>query len=267
MTTGVRLGQGLQPGGEVRRFPDDQLLQLRSFADQIADDHHPGGDPDARLELDGFDIEATNSPDDTQSRSDGPLGIVLVRSRVAEIDENTVPHVLGDKPVEAPDDIGNGAVIGGDDLVQILGIEPRGERSRTDQIAEHHAELPALGAYRTGRNLLAGRRGDWRCFLGGRSWPGRLPGKRAHPRHFLLLLPKPLGQTVDTLGQMPAIGAERKAQPVCRSLLFWRRIEISQVENAIDPLVTLTRKQCLGGLRQQCPQRLRGCRAWPGMRQ
>src|SRR5258708_3368643 len=48
----ARLGQGLQPSGEVRRFADDRLLLRRSFADQIADDHQPGGDPDARSELD-----------------------------------------------------------------------------------------------------------------------------------------------------------------------------------------------------------------------
>ena len=97
----VRLGQGLQPGGEVRRFADDRLLLRRAFADQIADDHQPGGDPDARLELDGFDIEATDRVDDTQPGPDRPLGIVLMRSRVAEIDQDTVAHVLGDKAIEA----------------------------------------------------------------------------------------------------------------------------------------------------------------------
>jgi hypothetical protein len=37
------------PGGEVRRLTDDRLVLRRAFADQIADDHQPGGDPDARL--------------------------------------------------------------------------------------------------------------------------------------------------------------------------------------------------------------------------
>ena len=40
----VRLGQGLQTGGEVRCFADDRLFLRRSFANQIADDHQPGGD-------------------------------------------------------------------------------------------------------------------------------------------------------------------------------------------------------------------------------
>ena len=123
----VRLGQSLQTGGQVRRFADDRLLLRRAFADQIADDHQPGGDPDARLELYGFDIEATDRVDDTQPRPDRPLGIVLMRSRVAEIDENAVAHVLGDKAIEPGDDFGDRAMICSDDLAQILGIEPRGE--------------------------------------------------------------------------------------------------------------------------------------------
>ena len=141
----VRLGQGLQPGGEVRRLTDDRLFLRRAFADQIADDHQPGGDPDARLELGGFDIEATDSVDHAQPRPDRPLGIVLMRPRVAEINQNTVAHVFRDKAVEARDDLGDGAVIGGDDLAQILGIEPRRERGRADEIAEHHRQLPAFG--------------------------------------------------------------------------------------------------------------------------
>ena len=38
---------------------------------------------------------------DAQPRPDRPLGIVLMRSRVAEIDQHAVAHVLGDKAVEA----------------------------------------------------------------------------------------------------------------------------------------------------------------------
>ena len=151
----VRLGQGLQAGGEVGGFADDRLLLSRACADQVADHHQPGGDPDPRLKLGGFDIEATDSFDQAQPCPDRPLGIVLMRSRIAEIDQNPVAHVLGDKTVEAPDDIGDGAVIRGDDLAQILGIKPRGKRRRTDQIAEHDRQLPALGIL---RRRIAGRR-------------------------------------------------------------------------------------------------------------
>src|SRR4029077_20300553 len=90
----ARLGQGLQTGGEVWRFADNRLFLSRAFADQIADDHQSGGDPDPRLERNRFDIEATDRVDDTQPRPDRPLGILLMRSRVAEIDQDAVAHVL-----------------------------------------------------------------------------------------------------------------------------------------------------------------------------
>jgi hypothetical protein len=51
----------LQPGGEVRRFADNRLFLCRSSTDQIADDNRSGGDPDARLKLDGINIKTTDS--------------------------------------------------------------------------------------------------------------------------------------------------------------------------------------------------------------
>ena len=101
------------------------MFLRRAFANQIADDHQSSGDPDPRPELDGFDIEATDGVDGTQPRPDGAFGVVLMRLRVAEIDQHPVAHIFGDKAVEASDDIGYGMVISGDDLAQILGIEPR----------------------------------------------------------------------------------------------------------------------------------------------
>jgi hypothetical protein len=66
------------------------LVLRRAFADQIADDHQPGGDPDARLELSRFDIQPTDRVDQAEPRPDRPLGIVLMRSRVPEIDQHTI---------------------------------------------------------------------------------------------------------------------------------------------------------------------------------
>ena len=81
-------------------------------------------------------------------------------SRVAEIDQDTVAHVLGDKAIESGDDSGDRAVIGGDDLAQILGVEPRGQRGRADQIAEHHRQLPAFGLF-CGSDWRRRRCGSW----------------------------------------------------------------------------------------------------------
>ena len=66
-------------------------------------------------------------------------------ARITEIGQHAVAHVLGDKPAVAPDHLGAAAVIGADHLAQILRIEPRRQRRRADQIAEHHRKLAPLG--------------------------------------------------------------------------------------------------------------------------
>ena len=81
--------------------------------------------PDSRLQLDGFDIEAADRIDRAQPGPDRPFSIILMCSREAKIDQYAVAHVPGDEAIEPGDDFGDGAVIGGDDLAQILGIEPR----------------------------------------------------------------------------------------------------------------------------------------------
>jgi hypothetical protein len=134
----------LEPGGEVRCFTDDRLFLCRAFADQIADDHQPNGNPNARLELGGFDIEVPDRVDGAQPRPDRPLGIILMRPRVAEIDQHPIAHVLGNKTLEPRDGLGDGAMIGVDDPAQVLGVEARRECGRADQVAEHHCELPPL---------------------------------------------------------------------------------------------------------------------------
>ena len=61
-----------------------------------------------------------------------------MRLRVAKINKDAVAHILGDKPGKPADRAGDGAVIGADDLTQILGIKPRRQRRRANQIAKHH---------------------------------------------------------------------------------------------------------------------------------
>ena len=59
----ARRSERLQPRGEIGRLADDRLFLRRALADQVADDHQPGGDPDARLQFGGSDIEATDCGD------------------------------------------------------------------------------------------------------------------------------------------------------------------------------------------------------------
>jgi len=73
------------------------------------------------------------------------LGIVLVRLGIAEINEHAIAHILGDKTAKAADGVGDAAMVGADDLAQVLGIKARRQRRRADQITEHHRQLPPLG--------------------------------------------------------------------------------------------------------------------------
>jgi hypothetical protein len=50
------------------------------------------------------------------------LGIVLIRLGISEINQHAVAHILGDKTAKAADGVGHAAMVGADDLAQVLGI-------------------------------------------------------------------------------------------------------------------------------------------------
>jgi hypothetical protein len=160
------LGQSLQARGEVGGLADHRLLLRRAFADEIADDDKPGGNTDADGErLCSTGLQARHRRCYFQPRPHRALGVVLMRLRIAEIDQHPVAHEFGDKAVIARDDAGNGVLVGAELLAQFLGVEPRRQGRRADEIAEHHRQLPPLGGVlrlRTGR--CGGRR---RCLGGG----------------------------------------------------------------------------------------------------
>jgi hypothetical protein len=72
-----------------------------------------------------------------------------VRLGIAEIGEDAVTHVFGDKPAEPGQYRGDRLMVGVDDGAQILGVEPGGELGRAGQVAEQHGEL---APFRVGRN-------------------------------------------------------------------------------------------------------------------
>jgi len=93
-----------------------------------------------------------------------------MRPRIAEINQDAVAHVAGDKPAKALDDLCDAAMVSADNPAQIFGIEPRRQRGRADQIAEHHRQLPPLrGVLRPRTGRCGGRR---RCLGGGQTGDG-----------------------------------------------------------------------------------------------
>jgi hypothetical protein len=116
-------------------------------ADQIADYDEAAGDAEPHIQR-FRSGEPVDRVDDGKPRPDRPLGIVLMRLGIAEIDQNAVAHIFGDKAGETADGIGDAAVVGADQLTQILRIIARRQRRRADQIAEHDGQLAPLGLAR-----------------------------------------------------------------------------------------------------------------------
>ena len=72
-------------------------------------------------------------------------GIVFVRLRPAEVDQQRIAKQLGDMTVKALHHFGAGLLIGTHDVPVIFGIELTRQPGGVDQITEHHGELPAFG--------------------------------------------------------------------------------------------------------------------------
>src|SRR6516165_1721125 len=90
---------------------------------------------------------------------------------ISEIGQHPVAHVFGDEPIEPCDDLGDGTMIGANDVAQILEVETRGQGCRPDEIAKHDGQLTPLCL---GRGpCLSGMRGSPR--LGARE--GRSGGR------------------------------------------------------------------------------------------
>ena len=150
----ARLGQRLQPGGEVRGLADHSAFLRRTRADQISDHNEAAGD--AKPHAQRFRCcQRVDCVDDGEPRSHRPFGVVLMRLRIAEIDQHPVTHVLGDKAGVLADGVGDTAVIGADQFPQILWIKPCRECRRADEIGKHHRQLAPFGV--GGSRCIRGR--------------------------------------------------------------------------------------------------------------
>ncbi len=85
---------------------------------------------------------------DLQGRPHGALGVVFVRGGPAEIGQDAVAHVAGDKPVVARDHLAAEGAIRVQQAAQFFGVELFTQRRRTHQVAEHHGELAAFATVR-----------------------------------------------------------------------------------------------------------------------
>ena len=138
------LREALQPGSDVRRVSDRCLLLRRIAADEVADHHEPGRNRDSYLDP----LPRAQRPhcgDDVEARAHGALRVVLMRAGIAEIGEDAVADEPGDHAVVGRDDLRTSDPIDTDHLPHVFRIEPRRERGRADQVAEHDGEVTPLG--------------------------------------------------------------------------------------------------------------------------
>jgi hypothetical protein len=165
MATAFGLGNRLQSCRDVRRLAEREALRGVALAD-LADDDESGMDAEARLDG-GQAIRPSGGPagakrgHDVESRLHGAARVVLVGLRIAEVDEQAIAQVLRNLAFEAANDLGAAALVLSHDRARVLGIEPGGQRRRSDQITEHHGELTALALggelrYEDGLALWAG---------------------------------------------------------------------------------------------------------------
>ena len=124
---------------------DDSLTELRPGVQR--DDRRAGvdADPNLKLELRVSLVELGDRLDDSQSRPDGSLRVVLVRDRRAEDRHHSVADELLQLTAVAIDRLAHGLEIRVLDKGDILGIEPLRQRRETDEIAEENRhDLPLL---------------------------------------------------------------------------------------------------------------------------
>ena len=127
----------------------------------------------------------------------------------AEIGEHAVAHELGDMALEARHLAGHRVLVGADDLPHLLGIEPRRQRGRADQIDEHHRELPALGVARSRRPQTTRL--------------GPIPRRPLVQSRYSLEQPPAVAQ-VET--KLPQIGIGQIAQDVARDAVLGERLSM-----------------------------------------
>ena len=117
----VRLCNALQARRKVRRLAYDGLLLRSAGADQIADDHKARCDAYTRLER-RVGLQGAYGSNQLQPCPHRPLCVVLVGLGIAEVDQDTIAHVLRYKAAEALHGLGDALLIGRNDLAEVLRV-------------------------------------------------------------------------------------------------------------------------------------------------
>jgi hypothetical protein len=117
----VGLGQRLQPRSEIRRLADNRIRLAGSAGAELPCHDEAGVDADANLEcvvaqrrdlLLHFGVETRQPCENLEGCTHPAHGIVLVRARIPEVDQEPVPEIASDLLVEVGDDLGADLPVG-----------------------------------------------------------------------------------------------------------------------------------------------------------
>ena len=141
-----RRGHGLESLGQVHRVPENRIVT--DLPAEHPGDDPPRVDPHMKPETRGLGREFRECPGELGMHTQGdhhcPDGVILQRHRRAEDDEQGVPGVLGHVPAQVLRHRRQPGDERADDLVQLVGIEPVGQRGEAREVGEHGADQTAL---------------------------------------------------------------------------------------------------------------------------
>src|SRR5262249_34341145 len=97
-------------------------------------------------------MQVVQRSEDTQPSPYSPLGIIVMRLRIAKVDQETIPEQLGDMPIVALDDFCTSRLIRTDHVTPVFRVELAGQLGGVHEVAEHHRELPAFRVKKSLKN-------------------------------------------------------------------------------------------------------------------
>ena len=151
---GIGRREALQARRQVGGLAERQLF-LPGATAYLPHHHEPGMDAQAHGQLHPpllrqAGIELPQGLDHPQPGPHGPLGVIFVRQRVAEVDEQAIAEILRDMPLKAGDHLGARVLIGPHHLAEVFRVKLAGEDGGVHQVTEQHGELAAFGLWRRG---------------------------------------------------------------------------------------------------------------------
>jgi hypothetical protein len=87
-------------------------------------------------------IELPNGLDNREAGTSGAIGVIVVGLRPAEESHHPVAEIFRHLAIELTNRCGGRAMESGERLAPLLGIEPSGDRSRAQHVAEQHRQMP-----------------------------------------------------------------------------------------------------------------------------